>query len=53
MQSQDKHVMLTFRADAGGDEILVGKRRVGIGAAGRKGWPLLHINKVSRTGGLL
>lgn len=53
VQSQDKHVMLTFRADAGGDEILVGKRRVRIGAAGGKGWPLLHINKVSRTGGLL
>lgn len=52
-QRQVKHAMLTFRADAGGDEILVRQSRVRVGAAGRKGWPLLHINKVSRTGGLL
>lgn len=48
-----KQVILTCWADTGADEIPVGYRRAGVGAAGGKGWPLLHVNKVSWTFWLL
>lgn len=50
---RSKQAILTCRADTGADEIPVGRCRAGVGAAGGKGWPLLRIDKVSRTGWLL